>query len=372
MSEAVADRRACAPGSWYAVLGERVTVLLPPDHRDRVVALWDLVDAGADFDEVLDGLLVGGLRGLPAFALVEHAGDRTRVLVRGGASARFATAAGEVIVRAHDGDVWAERTLTGVTGGVLDVEAAAAPAGLVGGVGIARVSQVVLGAEPAAGQAAGPPAATPVPEPVPVPDPVPEPVPVSEPESVAAPEPEVPTEAMSAPLSFGAPEDDPTPTGETPVVPATPEHDGQTSAGPSPGRVDRPPHGIPGQPQAPAVTSRPVATMVFSTGEVVDVDRAILVGRAPEARRFASSDQPRLVTVASPHQEISSTHLEIRPGSGADHGMAVVTDLGSTNGTVLVQPGLPPEDLRAGIAVSLIPGAVLDLGDGVTVQTTNP
>ena len=78
------------------------------------------------------------------------------------------------------------------------------------------------------------------------------------------------------------------------------------------------------------------------------------------------------MTLPSPHQEISSTHLEVRPGAGADHGMAIVTDLGSTNGTVLMQPGLPPEDLRPGIAVSLVPGAVLDLGDGVTIQVTNP
>ena len=92
----------------------------------------------------------------------------------------------------------------------------------------------------------------------------------------------------------------------------------------------------------------------------------------PEARRSASADQPRLVTVPSPHQEISSTHLEIRPGSGADHGAAVVTDLGSTNGTVLVQPGLPPEELQPGIAVQLVPGAVVDLGDGVSIQVTTP
>jgi hypothetical protein len=98
----------------------------------------------------------------------------------------------------------------------------------------------------------------------------------------------------------------------------------------------------------------------------------VLVGRAPEARRFASHDQPHVVTVPSPHQEISSTHLEIRPGAGADHGSAIATDLGSTNGTVLAQPGLDPEDLTPGIAVSLIPGAVLDLGDGVTIQVTNP
>ena len=105
---------------------------------------------------------------------------------------------------------------------------------------------------------------------------------------------------------------------------------------------------------------------------MVDVDRTVLVGRAPEARRFASHDQPHVVTVPSPHQEISSTHLEIRPGAGADHGSAIATDLGSTNGTVLAQPGLDAEDLKPGIAVSLIPGAVLDLGDGVTIQVTNP
>ena len=111
---------------------------------------------------------------------------------------------------------------------------------------------------------------------------------------------------------------------------------------------------------------------MFSSGEDVEVDRAVLVGRAPEARRFTSGEQPRLVSVPSPHQEISSTHLEIRPGSGADHGSAVVTDLGSTNGTVLVQPGLPPEDLQPGIAVQLVPGAIIDLGDGVTIQVINP
>ena len=116
------------------------------------------------------------------------------------------------------------------------------------------------------------------------------------------------------------------------------------------------------------VVAQPVARLTFSSGEVVEVDRAVIVGRAPEARRFTSTEQPRLITVPSPNQEISSTHLEIRPGAGADHGSAVATDLGSTNGTVLQQPGLPSEDLKPGIAVQLIPGAIIDLGDGVTIQ----
>ena len=70
--------------------------------------------------------------------------------------------------------------------------------------------------------------------------------------------------------------------------------------------------------------------------------------------------------------EISSTHVEVRPGTGADQGAAVVTDMGSTNGTVLVQPGLQPEDLKPGIAVQLQPGAIINLGDGITIQVTRP
>jgi hypothetical protein len=115
-----------------------------------------------------------------------------------------------------------------------------------------------------------------------------------------------------------------------------------------------------------------VAKLQFSSGETVEVDRTILVGRAPEARRHSAAGEPRLVTVPSPHQEISSTHLEVRPGPGAEGGSAIVTDLGSTNGTVVVQPGQPPEDLQAGTAVPLGPGAVIDLGDGVTIRVSNP
>ena len=144
-----------------------------------------------------------------------------------------------------------------------------------------------------------------------------------------------------------------------------------TQVGTEPSEFARQQPGIPGQPQPPSVT-RPVARLVVSGGETVDVDRVVLVGRAPEARRFAASEQPRLVTVPSPLHEISSTHVEVRPGSGADHGSAVVTDMGSTNGTVLVQPGLDPEDLLPGVAVQLIPGAIINLGDGVTIQVTRP
>lgn len=130
--------------------------------------------------------------------------------------------------------------------------------------------------------------------------------------------------------------------------------------------------GIAGQEPAPAVTSRPVARLVISDGRRIEVDRVVVLGRAPSARRFAEDGEPLLVRVDSPHQEISATHLEIRPGSGADHGTAVVTDLGSTNGTVVAQPGLEPDELEPGVSVQLIPGAIIDLGDGVTLQVVRP
>ncbi|HXH78911.1 FHA domain-containing protein [Nocardioides sp.] len=425
MSDKAAHKRTFAAGDWYAVVGEDVTVLVPPGARSRVAELWDIADRGGSFDAVLDGLLAGGLSSLEGFALVGH-GERTRVLVRGDVAATFSTAHGEVAM-AHEADsMWADRTLDGVTGGRITVGDAVLEADLALVAGVARAGAVQFGeralgadgaqtlepahvaplhepeptdeeapesapwpaqvAEPAPVQPDPEPApAQPDPEPAPAqPDPEPAPAPAPaqpdpEPAPAPAPDPAPATERVdSEPLSFGSPlADDPATTGEQPAVvdasPYTaPDHDGQTTVGTPVEDFARPVAGVPGQELAPSVVAHPVAKLMVSTGEVIDVDRVILFGRAPEARAFASSDQPRLVTVASPHHEISSTHLEIRPGAGADHGMAVVTDMGSTNGTVLVQPGLPPEDLQAGMAVALIPGAILDLGDGVTIQTTNP
>ena len=354
-----------AAGDWYAVVGDQVTVLLPGSQRGRVAGLWDLADSGAGADAILDALLAGGLSTLDHFALVAHDDDRTRLLVRGAPSAVVRATEGDEVVSAAPGTAWAERLVTGVSSVRVTLTGDATAEHLLAP-GLARVSVVEFGTPV--------PAAEPEPEPIVVPDPTsepepdPEPEPEPEPAAVAEAAPEPPADA---PLHFGEPADDPTPTGETPVVADEwSDRDGQTQIGAPVPDFDRPP--IPGQEVAPEVVSRPVAALVFSTGDVIAVDRTVLVGRAPEARRFASHDQPHVVTVPSPHQEISSTHLEIRPGAGADHGSAIATDLGSTNGTVLALPGLDAEELKPGIAVSLVPGAVLDLGDGVTIQVTNP
>ncbi|GAB6985118.1 FHA domain-containing protein [Nocardioides pyridinolyticus] len=300
---------SCRSGAWFGIFGEGAAVLLPPTEKARVAPVWELVDDGAGFDETLDALISSGLRDLPGFVLVSRDGDETRVVLRGEARAHFATGDDVVHVEGDRATTWVERTLHGVTRARLEVADAPDDADLVVAHGLLRV---------ATAEWTG---------------------------SVVEPDADHDADAH-----------------------ADPDHDGHTQAGPETPR--RPLPGIPGQPPAPPIT-RPVARLELPTGETVEVDRVVVVGRAPEARDHEGTP-PRLVRVSSPHQEISSTHLEIRPGSGADHGSAVATDLGSTNGTLLVQPGLPPEDLKAGVPVQLIPGAVLDLGDGVSIRVVSP
>jgi hypothetical protein len=364
--------RSYRTGGWFGIFGDHATVLLPPSEKARVAQLWELVDGGAGFDEVLDALISSGLRELPGFVLVSEAETDTKVVIRGAAHATFTTDTESVELEGSAATTWVERSLTGVTGMRIEVEDGSAEGeDLRVTTGLVRVGRVDA-----------PPYAEPAPEPVPVAQPEPEPEPEPELEPELEPVDELSDTAAQHPVpGFGpppapapavpVPEPPPPPIPSEPAPPTT-DHDGLTRAGGSdPAQFGPPQPGIPGQPPAPSVT-RPVARLAFSSGQVVEVDRVTLIGRAPEARRFPSSDQPRLVTVPSPHHEISGTHLEVRPGTGADHGTAVVTDLGSTNGSVLVQPGLPPEDLQAGIAVQLIPGAIIDLGDGVTIQVVNP
>ena len=358
MSDAI---RSYRPGEWFGIFGDRATVVLPPSEKARVAGIWALVDAGAGFDEVLDALISGGLRELPGFVLVSDDGTETKVVIRGAARAEF-TAGGETVtVEGSSATTWAERSLREVTTMRIDVADSEEAEDLVIPGGLVRMARTdrppPTSVEPADMPIPVEPGDTTIPPPV---EPAETPAPASLTEEAGWAQPSV-----SPPAAAASPEPP-----QTAAEKGTSEHDGLTQAGnwtsgagggePGPDPEDRPPE--------PGAHARPVARLMFSSGEIVEVDRPVVVGRAPEARRLGATDEPRVVTVSSPHQEISSTHLEIRPGAGADHGSAVVTDLGSTNGTVVVQPGLPPEDLQPGIAVQLLPGAIIDLGDGVTIQ----
>jgi hypothetical protein len=107
-----------------------------------------------------------------------------------------------------------------------------------------------------------------------------------------------------------------------------------------------------------------VYRVVINSGEPIALDVPIIVGRQPVPSRIPTSHPARLVHVPSPAREVSSSHLELR-----QHGSSiVVTDLRSTNGTIVTMPGSVPLTLRQGESVVVSVGAVVNIGDGNIVE----
>ena len=110
-------------------------------------------------------------------------------------------------------------------------------------------------------------------------------------------------------------------------------------------------------------TTGSVGRLRLSTGQVIELDRPVVLGRKPRVSRVGGAAVPRLVSVPSPEQDISRSHLEIRL-----EGVSVlVVDLGSTNGSTLLRPGQLPVRLHPNEAVLVVDGDVVDLGEGITV-----
>ena len=98
--------------------------------------------------------------------------------------------------------------------------------------------------------------------------------------------------------------------------------------------------------------------------EPIPLDAPALIGRKPVSPRIAIGGVPRLVRVPSPGHEVSSTHVELRQQGPA----VIVTDLRSTNGTVVAIPGTSPQKLRQGESLVVSAGTVVDIGDGNTIE----
>ncbi|HEY8590441.1 MAG TPA: FHA domain-containing protein [Naasia sp.] len=99
-------------------------------------------------------------------------------------------------------------------------------------------------------------------------------------------------------------------------------------------------------------------------GQVYQLDTPVYIGRKPSSPRIVTGTLPRLLKVASPTMEVSSTHLEVRQEGGS----VVVTDMRSTNGTFVSQPGAAPVKLRQGESMVVTPGTLVDIGDGNVVE----
>lgn len=102
----------------------------------------------------------------------------------------------------------------------------------------------------------------------------------------------------------------------------------------------------------------------LSSGGTFELDRSMIIGRRPRASRVSGNDVPHLITVPSPQQDISRSHVELR----LEGWHVVAIDLATTNGTTLYREGNDPVRLRSREGLVLRDGDVLDLGDGVMVR----
>jgi hypothetical protein len=113
--------------------------------------------------------------------------------------------------------------------------------------------------------------------------------------------------------------------------------------------------------EPPALMSR--GRIVLSTGDEFDLDRPVIIGRRPRASRVSGAEMPHLVTVPSPLQDISRSHVEIR----LEGTHVLIEDLNTTNGTTLLRPGDSPLRLHPNEPTLAASGDVIDLGEGITL-----
>jgi len=136
----------------------------------------------------------------------------------------------------------------------------------------------------------------------------------------------------------------------------------------------RPPGGaggpapVPGRSGGPGAV-RPARTHSVRVGhQVHPLDVPVVIGRRPSPPRVLRGATPRLVTVASDGGVVSGSHLDVRQ----EGDVVVVTDLRSTNGTRVAQPGRPAVQLRQGESLTVLAGTTVDLGDAVLLEILPP
>lgn len=115
----------------------------------------------------------------------------------------------------------------------------------------------------------------------------------------------------------------------------------------------------------PQEVHRPsLGTMRISTGEVVELEQSLIIGRQPSVSRVQGSGMPKLVQVNSAGGDISRSHVEVR----LEGWHVLLCDLKATNGTVLLRSGQPPRRLGEGEAAFLLDGDVAQLGDDIFLR----
>ncbi|TLM84843.1 FHA domain-containing protein [Pseudarthrobacter sp. NamE2] len=117
-------------------------------------------------------------------------------------------------------------------------------------------------------------------------------------------------------------------------------------------------------PDAVQVARPRLGRMRLSTGELLDLDQTLVIGRQPSVSRVQGGVMPRLVQVASPGGDISRSHVEVR----LEGWHVMLCDLKATNGTVLVREGQPPRRLAQNEMAILLDGDMAELGDDISLR----
>jgi hypothetical protein len=424
-------RATYTPGDWLVLSGPTSLVLLePPTHEWAALTntLWEEVVASSSIVDLADRLASFKIDALPSFGAFFWTADGMRSLVRGQISV-IDLATGKEVANGAGIQTWSEVGLAGVSHIRVDTpydgDATLLELPLV--VGAVRASSIVLDAseqalldspqgESAPAEASGPGLPTEPLSAAVAPSP-------SEPTQHTAPEPVVEvdgaaatertaelsmdeiaalqnadTQLLASPFDgpeaevhrdVAAPADSTAPDSASDAA-AEPVDAGPTSV-PSPddslqdsailavlcqNRHANPPSSMScrvcGRPlgsRVPQFVAGPIlAVLRASDGSTAEVDRPVLIGRAPSPDR-SSSRSPRLMTVPSANHDISRTHVEVAP----EGWQIVVTDLNSTNGTVLTRRGaVDRQQLVPGEPVPVQLGSVIELGDGVSVLIDFP
>ncbi len=124
-------------------------------------------------------------------------------------------------------------------------------------------------------------------------------------------------------------------------------------------------------PPDPVVVPRPVLGVLrLSVGDSISLDRDVVMGRnpKPDSAGATGEERPHVVKLPSADGDISRTHLRVT----LDGWHVLVTDLNSTNGTLVTLPGREPEQLRPGQPVPIKPGTLVTLADGIDFRYEVP
>ena len=369
--------------------GETITVgAAVPDDSVLLPELWGLVAAGADASAVLDALTRGGISSTPGFVIVAL-GAVGKVLVRGPATVVVEGSEQKTLTGAGLSS-WAELVMDRVDRFACEIvpSRGALRLPLLGGA--VRAGSFVADVAGIAAFASADAMATPSP--------------VEQPVNRARSHAARPASPASAPSEATVAavdeideideEEQPRPeAGSTPAgKPTAYDHlFGDTSYRTVEDAAVRPVDDDAGSPSATGIEDRTVVAsdlaqlrakrragrgrpaaeeaptpaffVELSTGGREPLDQPLVIGRAPSAAALGGDRIPRLITMTTPNQDISRTHAQI----SVEGGTVVVTDLHSRNGTIVTLPGRAAQKLREGETTPVIPGTIIDLGDGATL-----